>query len=155
MADSPGGRRFTTQIQLRWGDMDAMAHMNNAAIVTLLEEARVRLFAELAAGRGSTGFSLVAARHEIDYLRPILYSTAPVEAAVWIDRIGTSSFTVGAELLIRSAANPDDGTDGGDTGIRRTAAVRGRTVVVAVSPQGAATPLPDAAREALRVYLPE
>ena len=131
---------FTTRVPLRWGDMDSLGHVNNAVVVTLLEEGRVRFLTELGdrapAGIGS-GFGLVAARHEIDYLRPLYYSPEPVELSVWIDRIGTASFTVGCEIAHRGEP-----------------AVRAKTVVVATAADGrGSTPLPEAAREALSAHL--
>ena len=36
--------RLHVPIALRWSDMDAYNHVNNARIFTLLEEARVRAF---------------------------------------------------------------------------------------------------------------
>ncbi|HWL60323.1 MAG TPA: acyl-CoA thioesterase, partial [Microbacteriaceae bacterium] len=37
------GERLTVPIQLRWGDLDAQAHVNNVTMLKLLEEARVRV----------------------------------------------------------------------------------------------------------------
>jgi acyl-CoA thioesterase FadM len=34
---------FTTNVALRWSDMDVYGHVNNARVVTLLEEARTAL----------------------------------------------------------------------------------------------------------------
>jgi acyl-CoA thioester hydrolase len=132
-----GGERFRTGIQLRWGDMDSMAHINNAAIVTLLEEGRVRFLAEMGATEQPMSFSLVAARHEIDYLRPIQYRLEPVDMQMWIDRVGRASFTVAAQILVSDQL-----------------AVRAKTVVVAINPSsGGSTPLSTAARDALNRYL--
>lgn len=117
--------------------MDAFGHLNNAAIVTLLEEGRVRFVTALGADSQHLGVSLVAARHEIDYLRPISYAAEPVDVHTWIRRIGTSSFTVGAQIDV-----------GGTT------SVRAATVVVAVIPEsGKPIALPDEARAALAPYL--
>src|SRR5699024_8345566 len=44
MASSATSQRFTTEIVLRWGDMDAYGHVNNVQYHRLLEEARVRAF---------------------------------------------------------------------------------------------------------------
>ena len=36
--------RMHVPIHLRWGDLDAFNHVNNATMLKLLEEARVRVF---------------------------------------------------------------------------------------------------------------
>ncbi|MFE4061223.1 acyl-CoA thioesterase, partial [Streptomyces sp. NPDC059096] len=57
---------------LRWSDMDAFGHVNNAVFISYLEEARIDFMFRLAPGDGSPSFSggSVVARHEIDYKRP-------------------------------------------------------------------------------------
>lgn len=128
---------FTTEIALRWADMDSLGHVNNATTLTLLEEGRVRLFNDVGQGMDAE-FGLVVARHEIDYVQPMYYSLEPLPMSVWIERIGTASFTFGCEIR-----NP-----GG------AVAVQARTVVVAIATDGSgSTPLPPAARTALSRYL--
>ncbi len=128
---------FETDIALRWADMYSLGHVNNATTLTLLEEGRVRLFHDVGQGLDDE-FGLVVGRHEIDYLLPMYYSLTPLRMRVWIDRIGTASFTFGCEIL-----NPDS-----------RVAVRAKTVVVAIAPDGSgSTPLPDRARDALARYL--
>jgi acyl-CoA thioester hydrolase len=85
-------------LHLRWGDMDINKHVNNVQFARLFEEARVRTMSEWFAGRpwGTGAFHI--ARQEIEFVAPLLYSTAPAVAKVWISRVGTSSFDFGAEL---------------------------------------------------------
>ncbi|HIZ99270.1 MAG TPA: thioesterase family protein, partial [Candidatus Janibacter merdipullorum] len=45
MTSSAAPQRFSTDVVLRWGDMDAYGHVNNVQYHRLLEEARVRAFA--------------------------------------------------------------------------------------------------------------
>jgi acyl-CoA thioester hydrolase len=86
-------RVFTARVPLRWGDMDSLGHVNNVIVLRLLEEARVQFFVGLPP-TGEHGFGVLAARHEIDYLKPLHYSAEPVEIRLWVERVGTSSFTV-------------------------------------------------------------
>ncbi|MGO4297480.1 acyl-CoA thioesterase [Glutamicibacter sp. MCAF14] len=79
-------------LQLRWSDQDALGHVNNARIVTLMEEARIRWTRE----DGNTGrfeFGTVVASIQIDYLRPMYYQPEMV-IRMGISRIGNKSFTV-------------------------------------------------------------
>jgi acyl-CoA thioester hydrolase len=85
---------------LRWSDMDAFGHVNNAVFVRYLEEARIDFMRLLAPGDGSPSFTggSVVARHEIDYVRPLVHRHAPVDIEVWVTKISAASMTVAYEV---------------------------------------------------------
>ncbi|MGX1853589.1 acyl-CoA thioesterase [Streptomyces sp. NPDC055299] len=85
---------------LRWSDMDAFGHVNNAVFVRYLEEARIDFMRRLAPGDGSPSFTggSVVARHEIDYVRPLVHRHAPVSVELWVTKISAASMTVGYEV---------------------------------------------------------
>jgi acyl-CoA thioester hydrolase len=87
-------------VALRWSDLDAYGHVNNARFLTIYEEARVAMFfvGARAHGLGSFEEGIVIARHEIDYLRPVNYSE-PVRVEIWISELRAASFTVSYELF--------------------------------------------------------
>jgi acyl-CoA thioester hydrolase len=93
--------RYTTHCQIRWSDMDAFGHVNNARYLTLFEQARTELVVREAARQGLTDLigGVVVSRHEIDYLRPIDYQPDPVRIEVWIVEVRNASFTVAYELF--------------------------------------------------------
>jgi len=77
--------RFVYECHMRWGDMDAYAHVNNTAYVTYLEQARVAMLYDT---HGSTiARGSVIARHEIDYLRPVVYHPTPLRMELWVDEV--------------------------------------------------------------------
>ncbi|MFH9420958.1 acyl-CoA thioesterase [Streptomyces sp. NPDC017529] len=80
--------------------MDAFGHVNNAVFVRYLEEARIDFMWRLAPGEGSTAFSggSVVARHEIDYVRPLVHRHAPVTVESWVTKIGAASMTIAYEI---------------------------------------------------------
>ena len=88
-------RRYVTQVRVRWSDLDAYRHVNNAHTVTLLEEARIDwLFAEAARhGVNRLTEGIVVARLEIDYKRPIGMEL-PVTVSMGLTRLGQASMTV-------------------------------------------------------------
>ena len=92
--------RFTYDAAVRWSDLDAYGHVNNARFLTLYEEARVAMFFTEARARGLTSFEegIVIARHEIDYLRPVDYGEA-VRIELWVSELRAASFTVAYELF--------------------------------------------------------
>jgi acyl-CoA thioester hydrolase len=99
--------RYTYHCALRWSDLDAFGHVNNARFLTLYEEARVALMFTDATRAGLTSFAggVVIARHEVDYLRPVDYrdadpATSPmVRIELWVDEIRASRFTIAYELF--------------------------------------------------------
>jgi acyl-CoA thioester hydrolase len=96
--------RFVHHSPLRWSDMDAYGHVNNARFLTLYEEARVALFFTGAREMGLTSFEdgIVISRHEVDYLRPVDYGD-PVRIELWVSEVRPSRFTVSYELIDREA----------------------------------------------------
>ena len=92
--------RFTHAAPLRWSDLDAYGHVNNARFLTLYEEARVALMFTHARAVGVESFEqgIVIARHEVDYLRPIDFGD-PVRIELWVTELRASRFTVEYELF--------------------------------------------------------
>lgn len=88
---------YEIQMDLRWSDQDAQGHVNNAKVVTLAEEARIRFHGQLDSRREQEGSSqpggLVVARQEIDYHAPLHYAPS-LTLQVSVLRIGTKSYTV-------------------------------------------------------------
>jgi acyl-CoA thioester hydrolase len=81
---------------MRWSDMDAYRHINNSAYLQYLEAARVAMFFDR-----QDGFSegTVIARHEIDYLLPVVYHPEPLRIEMWIEKVGGARFTVRYEVF--------------------------------------------------------
>ncbi|BCJ70600.1 thioesterase [Catellatospora sp. IY07-71] len=92
--------RFTYHCALRWSDLDAYGHVNNARFLTLYEEARVAMMFVGAREAGVTSFEegIVVSRHEVDYLRPVDYGD-PVRIELWVEDLRPSRFTVAYELF--------------------------------------------------------
>jgi acyl-CoA thioester hydrolase len=81
---------FETLIPIRWGDMDAMAHLNNTVYFRLIEEARIQWFNALDMVALPTGDGPILAHAACDFLKPMTYpSTAKVTQTV--SRVGRSS----------------------------------------------------------------
>lgn len=78
--------------------MDAYRHINNSAYLQYLEQARVAMFFHRHEGF-STG--TVIARHEIDYVRPVVYHPEPLRIEMWVEKVGGARFTVRYEVFDR------------------------------------------------------
>ncbi|MDH2442550.1 thioesterase family protein [Amnibacterium sp. CER49] len=112
--------RLHVPVSLRWSDIDAYAHVNNAAMLRLLEEVRIEAFwvtgesidstdgvgpRVLDGSPGADTLSLIA-RQEIEYLRPIPYQRTPLDAEVWIGRMGGASLELGYEIYSTAGVEP-------------------------------------------------
>lgn len=86
-------------LALRWSDQDLLGHVNNAKIMTLVEEARVRTVMQLQQDNQWNGpLDMVLRTSQTEFLRPVMY-TGDVEVNVWISRIGNTSFVMQHELV--------------------------------------------------------
>ncbi|RPF33582.1 thioesterase family protein [Streptomyces sp. TLI_185] len=87
--------RHIYRCPLRWSDMDAYGHVNNAIFLRYLEEARIDFLS--LRGKESRQGSVVA-RHEIDYKRQLVHRPDPVDIELWVTEIRAASFTVTYEV---------------------------------------------------------
>jgi len=81
-----------TELRVRFRDLDALNHVNNAVFNTYFEEARVQFIEDIPEFKSSiqSGFSFVLVHLELDYIKPILFKdTILVGSAV--EEFGNSS----------------------------------------------------------------
>ena len=89
---------LATPIELRWRDLDALNHVNNASFLTYFEEARLRWFATLPGPWSAGSYSPVLAAVQINYRRQLSWP-ADVRAELHCERIGTTSLTLAHRLV--------------------------------------------------------
>lgn len=92
------------EIAVRWGDMDAYGHVNNALYMRYLEEARVQFLASIGADMRGNGTDPVIINVGCTFLRPVSYP-ATVIIKSYVGEIGRSSFMVWYE--VSTTDNPD------------------------------------------------
>jgi acyl-CoA thioester hydrolase len=101
--------RLHIPIHLRWGDLDAFNHVNNTAMLKLLEEARVRAFwipdeGETAPSTAvlesslHSGILTLIGRQEIEYYAPVPYQRHPLDVQMWFSKLGGSSIEVAYDV---------------------------------------------------------
>ena len=64
---------FSTTIAVRWSDMDAFQHVNNAAYLTYMEEARVQMLNHLGIDMNAKESGPVVINVQCTYLKPVVY----------------------------------------------------------------------------------
>ncbi|MFW5937453.1 MAG: acyl-CoA thioesterase [Halanaeroarchaeum sp.] len=88
---------YETNIDVRFRDIDAMGHVNNAVYASYAEQARVDYFEDVL-DRDLSAVSSVLARIEIDYRRPIELGDGPVTVLVDVPSLGESSIPMTYEI---------------------------------------------------------
>jgi acyl-CoA thioester hydrolase len=91
------GFEFVHRETVRFRDVDAKGHVNNAVFLTYMESARVAFLVELGAASGLEDLSFIVARIEIDFRAPIAFGEE-VEVGVRASRFGSKSFDLDYEL---------------------------------------------------------
>jgi acyl-CoA thioester hydrolase len=125
------------RIEIRWRDLDALRHVNNAVYATYLEEARDEWFVR-ALGPGGKFWDYVLARVAIDFRRELTQDDDAVVIRTRLVRIGTSSLTFREEI----------------SSLEGWVAAEAESVVVARDRDtGLSRPLTDVERAALTVVL--
>ena len=134
--DGDGARPSAIEksVPIRWRDMDAFGHVNNAVFLTYIEEAHDE-FLRRTVGDGDGSAHVVVARIEIDFLVQLTQSDGPLIASCKLESLGRSSITTVEELST---------VDG-------RLAARARSVMVKVARDtGVPEPLSDGERRAFR-----
>ncbi len=122
--------RFQNKQYVRWGDLDAFGHVNNATYLIYAQEARFAW---------SKMLEMVVARAEVDFIAPIYTGDIYIDVEIWVNKIGNSSFGVTYEMK------------NGDKLLARV-----KTVQVTVSMDTKKSrPINDAERDFLNKYLEE
>jgi len=87
------GYPYETGIEIRFVDLDAYGHVNNAVVFTYLETARVKMFLERFGDFFKGGLLFLVVRAECDYRQPIELNDS-LRIAIGLEQLGRSSFTL-------------------------------------------------------------
>jgi acyl-CoA thioester hydrolase len=97
---------FSHQIEVRFRDCDPLGHVNNAAYLTYLEQARLFYWRSMW-GFGSAAAAalpgVIMARAEIDYKRPAKYGQV-LDVRLSLSGLGRTSFTYDYDIVDESGA---------------------------------------------------
>ena len=126
------------RIELRWRDIDAYGHVNNAVYLNFLEEARDALVEKVLGPVSGSTWDFVLARVAIDFKTELTLDDGAILVRCHVDAIGRSSVRTREEVLKL------DGTVSATAG----------SVVVPRNPQtGGSRPLTEEERQALEAEL--
>jgi len=129
-----GKRLARVPVGVRWGDLDAFNHVNNARFLDLVQEARLVWMAALDGEWMSDAFKPVLAATQMNYRRQLGWP-ADIVVELGVQRLGNSSLTIAHRIV----AADDDAMLYAD----------GHVVLVWIAPDsGRSLPLPPALRRA-------
>ena len=126
--------RYTTELQVRFRDIDPLYHVSHTLYVVYMQQARLAFCQDVLDLRDSP-YNTVVAHLEVDYESEVAFGDDLV-AETWISDVGSSSFTMAYEI----SANG-------------TTAATGESVQVVLDPEsGESTGVPAVWRELFAEY---
>jgi acyl-CoA thioester hydrolase len=91
------------RVEIRWRDVDAFGHVNNAVFLTYLEECRDEFMAATLEGVGDVN-DFVLARVAIDYRRALTQDDDVVTVRCRLEGLGRSSVRTSEEIVTADGA---------------------------------------------------
>ncbi len=100
MEEPEGKDIFETTVEIRFADIDAMGHVNNAVYFSYFEQARMAYFKERVARIWDWNEDgIIVARNEIDYVFPVFLNDRMV-IRLWVNHVGNKSFSVCYRVVV-------------------------------------------------------
>jgi acyl-CoA thioester hydrolase len=131
--------KYHNQQFVRWDDIDALGHVNNAKYLIFAQEARFHWSFYQFYERNETPYliDMVVARAEVDFVLPIYEGGIFVDVYIWVESAGNSSFVLNYEISSKGVVH-----------------ARLKSVQVAISMETKKSrPLTDREREFLKEYM--
>jgi len=89
---------FSTNIEVRFRDLDALGHVNNAVFFTYFEEGRKHFSKKVFNVSDTSDFKFIMAHIQCDFIRPIRFNDHVI-LQMWVKDIGTKSFSFEYRLV--------------------------------------------------------
>ena len=92
------GKIFTTNLNVRFRDLDALGHVNNAVFFTYFEQGRIHFFQQVFQISELSDFKLILANISCKYLKPVKISDR-LTLQLWVSKIGKKSFNLSYKVI--------------------------------------------------------
>ena len=129
-----------SNMRVRWSDLDAYGHVNNALIFDYVQEGRITFTAAPLRGMDDNpnpDYMWFLARQDVSYLNPVIFRKDPYTVRTMVARMGRTSVTFSSQV--------DDPVGG-------VVCAQAAAVAVFADNKGHPTPLTDYLRASLGVY---
>ncbi len=95
-------KKFSIPIQIRFRDLDAMGHVNNAVYFSFFEIGRLRFFVDILKVNSPEDFSFILAKAEANFLKPIELDNDGIILQMWAGDFGNKSFKFFYEIISKN-----------------------------------------------------
>ena len=119
---------FSYGMDVRWRELDALGHVNNAQYLSYVEETRVQWFGAMRSDWQELPAAPIVAGIHVDFRKPLLWPEK-IQVSLYATKKGGKSVTIGHRIT--SAENPE------------CVYAEGYTVLVWVKRSGETAQLPD------------
>lgn len=100
MEEPIGKAVYEASVEIRFADIDAMGHVNNAVYFSYFEQARMAYFKDRVARIWNWNEDgVIVARNEIDYVCPVFLNDRMI-IRLWVEHVGSKSFTVCYRVMV-------------------------------------------------------
>lgn len=90
---------FRYQVPQRYTDLNLGGHVDHGVVIDYLQEARTEFLLSASDPMPDMLDSgVLVTGHQVQYLAPINYGTAGVDAEVWVDQVGAARFSISYRL---------------------------------------------------------
>lgn len=86
------GEAYTTELQVRFRDIDPLYHVSHTVYVVYMQQARLE-FSDVVLSIAESEYDTVVAHLEVDYQAEVTHGD-DVTVDAWISDVGSSSFTM-------------------------------------------------------------
>ena len=91
---------YAHRVQLRWGDFDALQHLNNVSYVEFMQDARVGIMQHFGLTRDElTNVGHVVKTCEIEYIKSAEMTLTELVVQVRLTKLGGASYTLNYEFV--------------------------------------------------------
>lgn len=127
-----------TYVTVRFGETDALGHINNTSYFIYLEEARIRFLEMIGFGMDSKNWNFILASAKCDYVNQGYFNQRLV-IRTYVSKIGTKSFQLEHDIVLEET---------------NELIARGNVVMVYFDfEKQTSEPLPELIKEGLKHYL--
>ena len=92
------GKIFSMNLNVRFRDLDAMGHVNNAVYFTYFEQVRIHFFQQVFQISELSDFNSILANISCNYLKPAKISDR-LTLQLWVSKIGKKSFNLSYKVI--------------------------------------------------------
>jgi acyl-CoA thioester hydrolase len=96
---SKGRLLHSLTMPVRWGDMDALGHVNNILYLQYFEQSRIAWSESLGYSLAQRSEGMILLKSSITYHKPVAYP-ANIDIRLYAGRLGRTSFTLINELRV-------------------------------------------------------